>query len=219
MLLKFPGNEALAANYADSAVSRDTLESNKVDYITAIAAGYLAAKNFKEAGKWYTKILGIKKNFGKVDLYNAAYNNYMGDNCKTADSIYAVYTQKYPDELYGYKWRAKANECIDSTRALGLANPFYEKVIALAEADTAKEKVKSDLIAAYNYMVAYNYNIKNDIAAAKSYNEKILVVDPTNPGALKNHDALQPKGGTKQKTKTETTKEKETPTKVKTKPK
>ncbi|MEO6455761.1 MAG: tetratricopeptide repeat protein [Ginsengibacter sp.] len=217
VLLKFPGNEALAGNYADSAVNRDTLESNKVDYLTAIAASYLPTKNYTEAGNWYTKILSVKKNFGKVDLYNAAYNNYLGGACKTADSIYAIYTQKYPDEIYGYKWRARSSECIDSTRAQGLANPFYEKLITLAEADTAKEKVKPDLIAAYNYMVAYNYNIKNDKEAAINYNDKILAVDPTNEGAIKNNVALR--AVPKQKTKTETTKEKVTPAKVKVKSK
>ena len=213
VLLKFPGNEALAATYADSAINRDTVESEKVDFISAIGANYAAAKNYKEAGNWYTRILGIKKNFGKVDLYNAAYNYYQANEYKTADSVYAIYTQKYPDEIYGYKWRARSNEGMDSTHQLGLANPYYEKMISLAEADTAKEKVKADLIAAYNYMVAYYYNIKNDKATAISYNDKILIVDPTNEGALKNKTALQA-ASVKQKTKTETTKEK-----VKTKPK
>lgn len=222
VLLKFPGNEQIASAYVDSAVSRDTLESNKIDYITSIASNYAAAKNSASAGAWYAKILGVKKNFGKVDLYNAAYNSYIGGNCKTADSIYAIYSEKYPDEIYGYKWRARANECLDSTRAQGLANPYYEKVISLAEADTAKEKVKSDLIAAYNYMVAYQYNIKNDIPSALSYVDKILAVDPTNEGALKNQGALKaaltpkPKAKPQQAT---TTKEKVTPTKVKTKTK
>ncbi len=218
VLLKFPGNETMAANLADSAISRDTLESDKVDFINAIGANYVAAKNYKEAGQWYTRLLSIKKNYGKIDLYNAAYNNYLAGECKTADSIYAIYTQKYPDELYGYKWRAKSSECIDSTRAQGLANPYYEKVISLAEADTAKEKVKPDLLAAYNYMVAYYYNIKNDKAAAINYTDKILAVDPTNEGALKNRQALQA-ASVKQKTKTETTKEKVTSTKSKVKTK
>lgn len=218
VLLKFPGNDSIAASYADKAVTLDTLESNKVDYISAIAANYVASKNYQQAGNWYSKVLGIKKNYGKIDLYNAAYNNYLGDNCKTADSIYEIYTQKYPDELYGYKWRAKSNECIDSTRAQGLANPYYQKVIELAEADTAKEKVKADLISAYNYMVAYNYNIKSDKETAISYNEKILTIDPTNEGALKNRDALKAVV-IKQKTKTETAKEKVTPGKTKTKSK
>ncbi len=220
VLMKFPGNEAKAAGYVDKALSLDTTESNKVDFITGVATGYAASKNFAEAGNWYTKILSTKKNYGKVDLYNAAYNNYLAGNYKTADSIYGIYTQKYPNELYGYKWRAKSNEGIDSTRSQGLANQYYEKVISLAEADTAKEKVKADLIAAYNYMVAYNYNIKSDKAAALSYNDRILAVDPTNEGAIKNKTALQ-SASVKQKTKTETTKEKVTTTggttKVKTK--
>jgi tetratricopeptide (TPR) repeat protein len=218
VLLKFPGNDSMAAAYADKAVALDTLESNKVDYISAIAANFVASKNYSDAAKWYSKILGIKKNYGKIDLYNAAYNYYQADSCKAADSLYSLYTQKYPDELYGYKWRAKSNECIDSTRAQGLANPYYEKVIALAEADTAKDKVKADLLGAYNYMVAYYYNIKNDKPTAISYTDKILAIDPTNEGAKKNKELLTA-AAVKQKTKTETTKEKVTPTKTKTKPK
>jgi len=219
VLLKFPGNDSLAAMYADKAVTLDTLESNKVDYISAIAANFVASKNYKEAANWYTKILGIKKNYGKIDLYNAAYNNYQAGDYKAADSMYALYTQKYPDEIYGYKWRAKSNEGIDSTHAQGLANPYYEKVIALAEADTAKEKVKADLIAAYNYMVAYSYNIKNDKETALSYLKKILAVDPTNAPASDNIRKLTATPPAKQKTQTETTKEKVTPTKTKTKTK
>ncbi|MEP6596469.1 MAG: tetratricopeptide repeat protein [Ginsengibacter sp.] len=216
VLLKFPGNDSAAAMYADKAVALDTLESNKVDYISAIAANYVTSKNYKEAANWYNKVLGIKKNIGKIDLYNAAYNYYMADSCKTADSIYGVYVQKYPDELYGYKWRAKSNECIDSTRAQGLANPYYEKVIVLGEADTAKEKVKADLLSAYNYMVAYHYNIKNDKPTALSYVDKILALDPTNAGAIKNKELLTA-AVVKQKTKTEATKEKVTPKKTKAK--
>jgi hypothetical protein len=225
VLLKFPGNDSVAAVYADKAVALDTLESNKVEYINAIAANYAASKNYKAAGDWYKKVLDIKKNYGKIDLYNTAYNYYLADSCKSADSIYALYTQKYPDELYGYKWRAKSNECIDSTRAQGLANPYYEKVIALAEADTAKEKVKADLIGAYNYMVAYHYNIKNDRDTALSYLDRILAIDPTNEAATKNREAInaatqkQKAKAETTKTKTATTKEKITPTKTKIKKK
>lgn len=191
VLLKFPGNEIIASNYADTAINLDTLESNKLEYVNSIAANYAAAKNYAEAGKWYAKILNIKKNFGKVDLHNAAYNNYLAGNYVTADSIYGIYTQKYPEEIYGYRWRARSNEGIDTARTQGLANPYYEKIITLAEADTAKDKVKSDLLAAYNYMLAYQYNIKNNIDSAIIYTEKILVVDPTNAGAIKNRDALK----------------------------
>jgi tetratricopeptide (TPR) repeat protein len=216
VLLKFPGNDSVAADYADKAVALDTLESNKVDYITAIAANYAASKNYVQAGNWYAKILDIKKDYGKIDLYNAAYNNYLGGNCAAADTLYGLYVQKYPDEIYGYKWRARANECMDSTRELGLANPYYEKVIQLGEADTAKEKVKADLIAAYNYMVAYYYNIKSDRDSALSYLDKILAVDPGNETATKNRAAINA-ATQRQKTQAEGTKEKTPATKPKTK--
>jgi tetratricopeptide (TPR) repeat protein len=218
VLLKFPGNDSIAANYADQAVALDTLESNKVDYISAIAANYVASKNYEEAGKWYSKVLGIKKDYGKIDLYNAAYNYYLAEDYKSADSIYAIYTQKYPDEMYGYRWRAKSLEGIDSTRELALANPYYEKVIQIGETDTSKERSIPNLIEAYNYMVAYHYNIKNDKDSALNYLNKILAVDPGNQTAQKNIDAINA-AVQKRKTKTETTKEKVKPDKTKIKSK
>ena len=30
------------------------------------------------AGKWYSKILDLKQDYGKVDLYYAGYNDYRG---------------------------------------------------------------------------------------------------------------------------------------------
>jgi len=222
VLLKFPGNEATAATYIEKAIALDTLESNKIEYITSVANNYLAAKNYNEAARWFTRHLSIKKNVTKTDLYNAGYNYFKGTNYKTADSVFTLYQQKYPDDMLGWQMGSISKANIDSTSALGLAIPDYEKVIELAQKSADTVRGKQQQITAYNYMINYYYNVKKDKAMAISYNDKILVIDPTNAQALQNRDALnkQPKvkvEDNKTKIKTDTSKEKITPTKTKVK--
>lgn len=190
VLLKFPGNEANAATYIQKAIALDTLESNKVDYITSVANSYIASKNYNEAARWYTKLFSVKKNVTKTDIYNAGYNYYRGANYKSADSLFKMYKQKYPDEMIGYYYGALVNANIDSTSKMGLAIPDYEKVIELAQKSTDTERAKQQMISGYNYMINYYYNVKKDKATALMYVDKILAIDPTNENAIANKKAL-----------------------------
>jgi tetratricopeptide (TPR) repeat protein len=216
ILLKFPGNEAMASSYIDKAIALDSLEADKLDDITPIAQSYSDSKNYLEAGNWYRRILTVKKNYGKVDLYNAGYNFYKGGNYSTSDSIFNVYTQKYPTDIFGWYMRARASEGLDSTGVNGMAKPYYEKVIQLADTATDKEKVKPQLITSYKYMVAYYYNVKNDRTSAMQYTEKILALDPADATAMANKTALSTP--VKVKVKEDVTKQKTPTTKVKEKP-
>ena len=190
VLLKFPGNDSLASVYIDKAIALDTIPANKLDYIKSTAASLAADQKFADAGRWYGKILNLKPDYGKVDLYYAGYNDYRGGNYTTADSIFKIYQSKYADDVFGWYMGARSKEGIDSTSELGLAKPDYEKVIAIADTTTDKAAIKDKLIPAYRYLVAYYYNIKHDKENAIQYNDKILVVDPTDPTALKTKDAL-----------------------------
>lgn len=190
VLLKFPGNEALASNYIQKAVERDTLEKNKVQYYTDLANAYMAQKNFTGAGRAYAGVLNVKKNYGKLDLYNAGYNLYKGEAYAGADSVFALYTQKYPEDIFGHYMRAKSLWGIDTTMTQGLANPHFLKVIEIAEASTDTAKVIEQLIPSYRYMVAYNYNVKKDRNEALKYVDKVLLYKPNDPDATNNRKAL-----------------------------
>jgi len=222
VLLKFPGNEATAASYIDKAIALDTLEANKIEFITSVANNYLAAKNYNEAARWFTRILSIKKNVTKTDLYNAGYNYFKATNYKSADSVFTLYQQKFPDDMLGWQMGSISKANIDSTSALGLAIPDYLKVIELAQKSTDSVRGKQQQITAYNYMINYYYNVKKDKIMAISYNDKILAIDPTNSQALTNQKALTAPmkvkvDDNKTKIKTDTSKEKITPTKTKVK--
>ncbi|MEO8413941.1 MAG: tetratricopeptide repeat protein [Ginsengibacter sp.] len=199
ILLKIPGvdsmatvrNDSLATIYINKAVMLDTIPANKLDYIKSTAESLIASQKFADAGKWYTKILTLKPDYGKVDLYYAGYNDYRGSNYSAADSIFGLYTQKYPDDIFGWYMKAHAQEGIDTSGALGLAKTAYEKVIEIADTSSDKSKVLSNEITGYRYMVAYYYNVKHNIDSALHYNSQILVLDPTDQQALTNDKALK----------------------------
>lgn len=199
ILLKIPGkdsmetlhNDSLASAYIEKGIAADTVMADKFDIVKSTAENLIAAKKYDLAGKWYTKMLTLKPDYGKVDLYYAGYNDYRGSNYAAADSIFGLYTQKYPEDIFGWFMKAHSQEGIDSTGANGLAKSSYDKVIAIADTSADKDKVKANEITAYRYMVAYYYNTKHNKDSAIYYNSKILTLDPNDTQAQTNDKALR----------------------------
>ena len=199
VLLKIPAkdsmdqvhNDSLASVYIDKAIALDTVPANKLDYVKSTAESLIASKKYADAGKWYTKMLKLKPDYSKVDLYYAGYNDYRGGDYPAADSILGLYTQKYPEDIFGWYMKAHAQEGIDSTGINGLAKPSYEKVISIADTSADKDKVKANEITGYRYMVAYYYNTKKDVDSALYYNSQILTLDPNDTQAQANDKALK----------------------------
>ncbi|UEG50021.1 hypothetical protein LK994_00850 [Ferruginibacter lapsinanis] len=188
VLLKFPGNDSLAGTYTDKAVSLDSTEAGKVALLKGAAEYYESRKKFDVAAIWYNKILSVKKNLTKTDIYNAGYNSFRSGNYQSAISAFNTYSQKFPEDAFGYYMNGKANWAIDSTMALGAANPFFEKAIAVGMADSVK--YKNQIIGSCRYFVAYYANIKKDKASAIAYCDKILSIEPTDAEALANKTAI-----------------------------
>jgi Flp pilus assembly protein TadD len=188
VLLKFPGNEQLAGTFADKAVALDSIESNKVTYLKNMALYYESQKRFKEAADWYAKIVSVKKNPTKTDLYYVGYNYFRSGNYKPSIDAFNLYSQKFPEDALSFYMAGKAFWGIDSTMEQGLANPSFLKAIEVGTAD--KVKYKNQLIGSYKYFVAYYVNIKKDKATAISYCDSVLVIDPADVDALNNKTAI-----------------------------
>jgi tetratricopeptide (TPR) repeat protein len=105
--------------------------------------------------------------------------------------VFAVYTEKYPAQDFGYYWRARCNAAIDTAMEQGLAVPHYSKVIEIDEADTANAVNRKHLIEAYGYLAAYKANHDKDYKLAIDYFEKLLMLDPNNDSAKKYIDILK----------------------------
>jgi tetratricopeptide (TPR) repeat protein len=188
VLLKFPGNEVAAAGFIEKAVTADSTEKGKVALLKKMAAYFETQKKSVDAAIWYNKILSVKKEPKNTDYFNAGYNYYRAGDYQTAVGILDTYTQKYPDDIYSHYWKAKSSWAIDTSLALGLANPSFEKTIELGLRDSVK--FKSQLLASYKYFIVYNALYKKDKVVALDFCNKVLAIDSTDAETLSNKDIL-----------------------------
>jgi tetratricopeptide (TPR) repeat protein len=150
---------------------------------------YKDLKEYTQEAEWREKIYTQTKSPNNVDLFNWGISLYFAGNFQYADSVFGLYSEKYPTQLYGYLWRARSNAAIDTTMELGLAVPHYEKLVEVAEAD--KQTNKSTLIAAYSYLGGYEANIKKDYEKSLDWFNKILAIDEGNADAKRYTETIQ----------------------------
>lgn len=200
VLLKFPGNEIKAGEMIDKAVEMDSIVPNKVKYLKTMGQVYESQKNFLQAARWYTKILDVKKDYGKVDLYNSGYSYYRSNAFDTSIQVFNKYINKFPDDIFGYYMVSKAYAAIDSTGVQGLAVAPYLKTIQVGEAAADKEKVKAQLVGAYKYFIEYYYNVQKSQDSALIFVDKAIALDPTDQQLISNREFISkndPKAQTK----------------------
>lgn len=188
-LAKFPGNETQAMESYDKAIAMDTAMESKLELMTNAAALAKKTGNRVAEAKYLGQLVATKKDPNNVDFYNWGFANYQAAQYATADSIFAIYTEKYPTEIYGYLWRARANQAMDTTMQQGLAVPHYEKLGEMALSIDAA-KFKGQAVSSYFYLVQYYNDIKKDPAKALEYVDKVLAIDPANETAVKIKDIL-----------------------------
>lgn len=189
LLQKFEGREDEAVADLEKAITLDTVADNKVDYMKDLAAIYKDKGDRSKEAYWLGKLYETKADPGNLDLYYWGLAHYAAKQYQQADSVFALYTEKYPDHIHGYYWRAKSTALIDTAMDQGLAVPHYQKVIELAAEDSVKNK--SLLIQAYGYVGAYKANTEKEFEEALENFEKILELDPGNADALRYSEILK----------------------------
>lgn len=202
LLSKFPGSETEALQSYQTAVDLDTAMKSKMDLMADAATFANKIGNRTEEANWLGKIYTTKKEPTNRDLFNWGIANYQAKNYQTADSIFCgLYQQKYPNELFGYLWCARAAGAMDTTMEKGTAVEPYKKLIAFA--DTARDKYKATLLSAHSYLAGYYANVLKDKDSAVASLQKILELDPDNADA-KNYISILTKPAPKQAAPTKT---------------
>ena len=99
-----------------------------------------------------------------------------------ADAVYGDLASKYENAVeYATFMRARVNAQLDPDSKLGLAKPYYEKLIELIEPRADKDATeRARIIESYRYMIAYNFIVLEDTATAKEYATKLQAIDPEN---------------------------------------
>jgi cytochrome c-type biogenesis protein CcmH/NrfG len=189
--VKTPGQEAQAFVNLQKAVEKDTVAENKIKYITKAAALAKKMGDRKQEANWLGIAYNLKKEPSQTDLYNWGFAHYQAANYTTADSIFCgLYQTKYPDQIFGYLWCARAKQAMDTAMQTGIAAPAYEKLAEMGmKLDSVK--FKAQVISAYTYLTTYYNDAKKDSKTALTYVDKILAIDPTNQFANAAKPVLQ----------------------------
>ena len=156
------------------------IDPTRVDLLSEIAGAWFKLKNYPNSILFLNQKISQGKDVKVADYYNLGRSFYYNNQFPSADSAFMKVNELSSKYASGWLWRADANSHIDSTSELGLAKPFYEKYVELAEADSVNaSKYTSGLIKSYGYL-AYYYILKKDNANALLYLKKKqqLSLDP-----------------------------------------
>ncbi|MFZ6025190.1 MAG: tetratricopeptide repeat protein [Bacteroidota bacterium] len=163
----------------------------KLGYVKKITALYKEQKKHAQQALWTAQQYKLNPAFNNVDLFNWGVAYYNAKDYPMADSVFGMYASKYPDQTFGFYWRARCNAAIDTAMATGIAIPHYEDMIDVALKDTANANNKKWLIQAYGYIAAYRVNTEKKYDDALMLYDKILSLDPSNDDAEKYKEILE----------------------------
>jgi tetratricopeptide (TPR) repeat protein len=155
----------------------------KMAYSKKLAALYKKQKDYSNQALWLGQYYSKNARATNLDLFNWGLACYMAKEYLIADSIFGLYEIKYPEQDFGYYWRARSDVAIDTAMQTGMAIPHYEKLIPIAEKDTTNKTNRRHLIESYGYIAAFKANTEKDYAGAIEYFEKLLGLDPENADA------------------------------------
>jgi Flp pilus assembly protein TadD len=167
----------------DSLAGENMLKAARMDR----TKGYLysdAAKAFSKAKNHDRAVSAMQEKIaaGKPetnDYYELGLAANKAKCWMTADSAWATYIEKNANAYQGYKFRARAQNNLDSLETKTFAaKPYYEQVLAKMKPEE-KEKGKADLEEALNYMGLYYYYQKEakDLPKARCYFEKVKALN------------------------------------------
>lgn len=175
---KMSGAIDAAIAYYTIATEMDTAYSNKVKYATKIADLYKQIEDYSHQAIWLGNLYKWKKKTNNIDLFNLGLAHYTAKEYRQTDSVFSLYSTRYPEDIYGYYWRAQANAAIDTSMTNALAIPHYKKVVEIGEQN--KEVNKKMLLKAYGYLGGYEANINKDYPKSLSWFEKYQAIDQDN---------------------------------------
>jgi tetratricopeptide (TPR) repeat protein len=184
-----PGSEAQSYSYYEKAMTADTSAENKAEYLQKAVDLAKKQKDKKATAYWLSKQYNTKKSPSNVDLYNLgrAYFDAGSDGdmsyYRRADSLFAIYETKYPDQAFGPYWRARSNWSIDTSMVNSMANPHFEKFLQIATTSKDSASFKPQVKIAYKYFIGYNIFVKKDYKSAIDFCDKILAIDPADAEA------------------------------------
>ncbi len=190
--LKTNGNIDTFKSAIIKGVSLDTVMTSKIEtlkkYADTLKSRGDSLSRLAE-GDLRMEVIKLKPTPSQRDYFDAGLAYYQGKNYTKSDSLFTIYTQKWPDETFGWQWKFNNQRAQDTSMALGLAVPHALKYLEVLEKDTAKNK--SGILQVAGYLAQYYANIAKEKDKALEYLQKMLALDPTNADIQKYIDAMK----------------------------
>jgi tetratricopeptide (TPR) repeat protein len=200
---KIPGAEAEVFANLQKAVEVDTVVENKLKYIGKAAALAKAKGDRAQEANWLGIAYRMDPNPSQRDLYNYGFAHYQAKNYDSTIAIFKLYEEKYPNEIYGYLWSARAARDKDTTMELGMVAKEYTELLDNAKRiDSAK--FKAQVIESYSMLAGYQNNVLKNKDSAIYFLQKILEIDPANKTAAQFIEVLTKPRGNQPATKPKT---------------
>lgn len=161
--------DSLAIVYYKLAYTKDP---SKTDLLGEMANLQIKGKKFADAIVTLSQKVS-SKDAKAIDFFNLGRAYYFSKEFQKADSSFLKTNELSPKYISGWLWRAKANSQLDTTSELGLAKPFYEKLLTIAEEDSATNgkyntKNLGAMVEAFSYL-SYFHILKKEDAVALGY--------------------------------------------------
>lgn len=160
-------------------------------YVDALGEEAQAADFFTMGQSYYKAATLLARDTVDVDAPAR-----LAQSLEQANKSFAVVSERIPENHLGPIFQARVNALQDPETTLGLAKPYYEKVVEIILSKDDPSKNSRELIEAYRYLSYYYYlqydanKQAADKAATLDYCAKILELDPTNDVAHQLQDAL-----------------------------
>jgi tetratricopeptide (TPR) repeat protein len=144
--------------------------------LNEIANSYAINKRYKNAAKFLTKLMD-PNTATEDDPMRIGRAYYNGEDFKTADSLFAAMTTKYPKYVPAYLWHARTFSKMDPDTKLGLAKPKFEKVIEVAKSDSVKWE--NEMMESFAYL-GYYHMMNSNWSKSKEYYNRMINLNPNN---------------------------------------
>ena len=183
--------DSMVSIWYEKALTLQPDPKKKADIVKKIIAVDKKLKLYDKQAYWFGQLRLLPAEMSNVDIFNWGVANYNAKDYVAADSVFGIYATKYPEQSFGYYWRARSNAAMDTAMETGIAIPHYENLIRVASKDSLNANNKKWLIQAYGYIAAFKVNTEKKYDDALVYYDKILQLDPGNNDAEKYKEILE----------------------------
>ncbi len=173
---RFPGSEDVAVGYIEKAMELDTLTTSRANYAKMAADIYAKAKNVQKQLVWLKKGASYKKELGITDYYYITDASIKAGELEEALRMSNEMVQKFPDQIYGYRFAAQAAIAIDVDTSKGTAVPAVLQYIEFLKKDAAKNA--RILPYQFYYLAAYYHDKAKDYAKTLEVLNNLLTIYP-----------------------------------------